>query len=216
MVRVLGRLFLLVLPLLVLSTPVRAADKHDEHGHVHIGGPQTPEDQKLAEDPTEVSLDLATFTFIVFLLVLAILWKFAWGPISAALEKREHSIAEHIAATQRAHEEAKQMLAAYEAKLTGAAGEVRELIEEARRDAEVTKQQILAEAKAGADAERQRALRDIEAATDSALKSLAERSATLAVELAGKIVQSKLSSDEHNRLIQDALARFPKAEPARN
>jgi F-type H+-transporting ATPase subunit b len=198
----------------MLASPARAADDHGDHAH--IGGPQTPADAALAADPTEISLDLATFTFVVFLLLLAILWKFAWGPISAALEKREHSIAEHIAATQRAYDEAKQTLAAHEAKLAGAAAEVRELIEEARRDAEVTKQQILAEAKSGADAERQRALRDIEAATDSALKSLAERSATLAVELAGKIVQSKLSADEHSRLIQDALARFPKAEPARN
>jgi F-type H+-transporting ATPase subunit b len=200
-----------------LTAPaLAAAEAEAEHGHTHIGGPQTPGQQRAAEDPTEVSLDLATFTFVVFLLVLAILWKFAWGPISEALERREHSIAEHIAAAERSHEEAKQLLAQHEAKLAGAAAEVRELIEEARRDAEVTRQQILAEAKAGADAERQRAVRDIESATDSALKSLAERSATLAVELAGKIVQTKLSSDEHNRLIQEALAKFPQGEPARN
>jgi F-type H+-transporting ATPase subunit b len=193
-----------------------AAEAEGDHAHSHIGGPQTPELQKKAEDPTEVSLDLATFTFVVFLLVLAILWKFAWGPISEALERREHTIAEHIAAAERSHEEAKQLLAQHEAKLTAAAAEVRELIEEGRRDAEVSKQQILAEAKAGADAERQRAVRDIESATDSALKSLAERSATLAVELAGKIVQTKLSADEHSRLIQEALAKFPQGEPARN
>ena len=40
--------------------------------------------------------------------------------------------------------------------------------------------------------ERQRAVQQIESATLAALKELAERSATLAVELAGKIVGARL------------------------
>ena len=89
-------------------------------------------------------------------------------------------------------------------------------MEEARRDAEHTKQAILAEAKAGAEAERNRALQDIETATDQALKSLAERSAELAVELAGKILQSKLSAADHARLIQEAMAKFPQSTASSN
>ena len=45
----------------------------------------------LAFDP-----DLAICTAIVFVALLAILWKFAWGPISAGLDKREQSIAGNI------------------------------------------------------------------------------------------------------------------------
>ena len=71
-------------------------------------------------------------------------------------------------------------------------------------------------AKAGADAERVRALRDIESAADAAVKSLAERSTELAVELAGKIVQSKLTKDDHARLIEEAMAKFPTATPSTN
>ena len=168
------------------------------------------------QKPEEWKSDLAIFTFVVFLLLLAILWRFAWGPIVAGLERREQTIAGHIAAAQRSHEEAKQLLADYERKLAGAADEVRGLMEEARRNAEHTKQEILAEAKASADAERNRALHDIEAATDQALKSLAERSADLAIELAGKIVQSKLSASDHTRLIQEAMARFPQHQPSHN
>ena len=90
------------------------------------------------------------------------------------------------------------------------------MMEEARRDAEHTRQTILAEAKSGADAERARSLRDIESATDAALETLAERSAQLAVELAGKILKFKLSSDDHARLIQEALAKFPAAASSAN
>jgi F-type H+-transporting ATPase subunit b len=90
------------------------------------------------------------------------------------------------------------------------------LLEEARRDAEHTKQSILAEAKAGAEAERARALHDIESATDAALKTLAERSAELAIDLAGKILQTKLTPDDHQRLIQEAMAKFPETTPSAN
>ncbi len=169
-----------------------------------------------ASDPLSVDPDLAVWTFVVFVLLLAILWKFAWGPIVAGLEKREEAIAHNIAEAQRQHDEARQLLADYERKLAGAADQVRALMEQARRDAEHAKASILAEAKSAAEGERLRGLRDIEAATDAALQSLAERSAQLAVELAGKIVHSSLNAKDHARLIQEAVARFPAAAASKN
>jgi F-type H+-transporting ATPase subunit b len=191
----------------------RLAMAADEGHHEHIG--HAGMDAKQADNPAEVRSDLALFTFVVFLFLLAILWKFAWGPISAGLDKREQGIANDIEGARLRNEEAKQLLADYEKRLSGAAGEVRDLIEQGRRDAEHVKQQILAEAKTAAEAEKERAVRDIESATDQALKSLAERSANLAVELAGKIVGTKLKAEDHSRLIQEAIAKFP-AESSRN
>lgn len=193
------------------SKTAHAADAHGdahggEHAHDHIGaGNASPDLSK----PEEFKQDLAFFTFVVFLVLLAILWKFAWGPIIEALERREKMVADHIAQAELNHAEAKRLLAEYERKLDAAAGEVRELMEEARRDAEKTKQSILAEAKAGAEAERVRALRDIDSATDAALESLSKRSADLAVDLAGKILQTQLSPADHARLISEAMAKFP-------
>ncbi|MGD9721739.1 MAG: F0F1 ATP synthase subunit B [Pirellulales bacterium] len=177
---------------------------------------EDPNFQSTASDPLSVDPDLALWTLVVFVILLIVLGKFAWGPIIAGLERREKSISDHIADAQRNHEEAKKLLGDYEKKLALAANEVRELLEEARRDAEHTKQSILAEAKAGAEAERNRALHDIDAATEGALKSLAERSAELAIDLAGKILQSKLSPADHERLIQEAMAKFPDSTPSAN
>ena len=162
-----------------------------------------------SSDPLPVDPDLAIWTVVVFVVLLVVLKKFAWGPILRGLETREKNIANHILQAERSHEEAKRLLAEYEQKLAAAAGDVRELLEEARRDAEHTRQSILAEAKTAAEAERARALRDIETATDQAMESLAERSAQLAIDLAGKILQSKLSPADHARLIQEAMAKFP-------
>ena len=40
--------------------------------------------------------DLAVFSAIVFLLLLAVLGKFAWPTITAALDERERKIADNI------------------------------------------------------------------------------------------------------------------------
>jgi F-type H+-transporting ATPase subunit b len=175
-----------------------------------------PDHEGAATDPLSADPDLAIWTVIVFVVLLIVLKKFAWGPILESLDTREKNIANHIAQAERSHEEAKKLLAQYEQKLAAAAGDVREMLDEARRDAEQSRQGILAEAKAGAEAERARALRDIETATDQAMESLARRSAQLAVDLAGKILQSKLSAADHARLIEEAMAKFPASAPSAN
>lgn len=158
--------------------------------------------------PLEFKSDLAIWTAVVFLVLLAVLWKFAWGPIAQGLEKREHQIAEQIAQAERSNQEARNILAQYEQKLEAARDEVRAIVDQGRRDAEQLGREMLEKAKTDAGAERDRALQQIETATSGALKELAERSATLAVELAGKIVGSRLNPQDHSRLVQEAVTKF--------
>ncbi|HWB12554.1 MAG TPA: F0F1 ATP synthase subunit B [Pirellulales bacterium] len=179
------------------------AGEHGAGHGVHFG----QEDVDL--DPSELKGDLAIFTFVVFLLLVAILGKFAWGPISVGLERREHRIADQIAAAERANAEAKQMLVQYEQKLASAQDEVRLIIDEARRDATHTQQEILTQARADAAAEMDRAKREVETAKDQALRELAETSAKLAVDLASKILRAQLDANQHAQLVAEALSRFP-------
>jgi F-type H+-transporting ATPase subunit b len=181
---------------------------HPDVGH---GGEHASEPNPLAVD-----VDLAFWTFIVFLVLLVVLAKFAWKPIIAALEAREHHIAENIEAAKRAQDEAREMLAGYEKKLAGAADQVREMLDEARRDAEVTKGQIVDEAKTAAKAEHERAMRDIRTAADAAVKDLSQRSADLAIELAGKVISAKMTPDERSRLVNDSLSKFAATTPSKN
>ncbi len=176
------------------------------HGSEHGGDP----------NPLAVDLDLAIWTGVVFALLFFVLSKFAWPQISAALEEREKRIEDNIAAAQGKHEEAKLLLAQHEAKLAGAADEVRALLEEARRDAEHTKAQILVEAKQAAEAERDRAVRDIKRAADNELKSLAETSADLAVDLASQVVRQNITADQQAQLVRDALSKLAITEPSEN
>lgn len=174
----------------------------DTHAaHEDIGYVPTP-----STDPAEFRGDLAIWSFAVFVLLAGLLAKFAWKPILEGLDKRERGIADTIAATRAANEEAKSMLASYERRLAEASEEVRSMLDEARRDAEATKQTIVAEARKAADDEQARAKREIGLATDDALSRIAERAGELAVDVAGKFLRDKLSTDDHQRLVRDSVA----------
>jgi F-type H+-transporting ATPase subunit b len=174
------------------------AARHAAEEEAHGAGPNP-----LAVDP-----DLAIWTGVVFLLLFAILSWFAWPQIAAAVDERERRIIENIKAAEAKHEEAKRLLAEHEAKLAAAAGEVRALLEEARRDAEHTKASIVADARKAAEDEKVRALRDIERAKDGAIHELAVASANTAVELAAKVIREKLTPDQNNQLIRDAMSKL--------
>jgi F-type H+-transporting ATPase subunit b len=160
--------------------------------------------------PSALQGDLAIWTAVVFLLLLWILWKFAWRPLAAALDKREHNVAQQIADAEAANQQAKQLLADYDRKLAAAGDEVRAILEQGRRDAEKLGREMLDKAKDEARAEQQRALEQIEAATDAAVSTLADRSAAMAIELAGKIVRAKLNPGDHARLIEEAVGEMVK------
>jgi F-type H+-transporting ATPase subunit b len=158
--------------------------------------------------PSALKLDLALWTAVVFLCVLAVLAKFAWKPISDGLDKREQGVADQIAQAEAANQKAKDILADYERKLAAAHDQVRGIVDQGRRDAEKVGHEMIDKAKEDAKAEFQRAVKQIEAATSAAIKELADQSATMAVELAGKIVNAKLNASDHARLIEQAVAGF--------
>jgi F-type H+-transporting ATPase subunit b len=183
---------------------------HTDHGHGHHAeiGTSAPVGVKQAdfESPAWFQTDLALWSFAVFMLLLGLLSAFAWKPIMQGLEKREQGIADMIASTQAANEDAKRMLASYERRLSEATDEVRGMLEEARRDADATRQTIVAEARKAAEEEQARARHEIGLAKDDALAQIADRAGDLAVEVAGKFLREKLGRDDQARLVRDSVA----------
>jgi len=190
--------------------PVAVAVASDDHGHGHgpeIGhNPPAGTSQKDFESPAWFQTDLAVWSFAVFLALFALLTKFAWKPIMQGLEKREQGIAETIAATQAANDDARRLLASYERRLAEATDEVRGMLEEARRDADATRQTIVAEARKAAEEEKARATHDIKLAKDDALAQIAEKAGQLAVDVAGKFLRDKLGADDQARLVRESVA----------
>jgi F-type H+-transporting ATPase subunit b len=189
-----------------------AADQgHDQgHGdghHVEIGhNPPAGTSTQAFESPAWFQKDLALWSFAVFGILMALLTKFAWKPIMEGLDKREQGIADTIAATQAANEDARRLLASYERRLAEAADEVRGMLDEARRDSDATRQSIVAEARKAAEDEKNRARHEIGLAKDDALSQIAEKAGELAVQVAGKFLSAKLGPDDQARLVRDSVS----------
>ncbi len=180
-------------------------DGHDDHDHHDATDLSHANASKELEAPGSIAADMAIYTLVVFILMVVILRVAAWNPIKKALDDREQGIIDHIADARRSAEKAERLLEEYEVKIAAAAQEANEIVAEGRRDAEATKDRIVEEAREAATAERDRALNDIEIAKNAALQDVAEKSADIAVALAGKIVNKELNASDHQALIKETL-----------
>ncbi len=192
------------------------ADSHAAGGHDNAGGHHDDTDlshgnaSAKLHDPSDFRFDMSIYSFIVFLILLAVLYKFAWGPIALALERRENTIARQIEEAQLASRKGEDLLRQYEAKLAAATDEARQIVAGARKDAEMAKDKIVAEARDAAQRERDRAVSDITVAKNQALDQIAQKSVQTAVSLASNILRREVKPQEHEAIIGEAINQFSK------
>jgi F-type H+-transporting ATPase subunit b len=147
----------------------------------------------------------AIWTVLIFVLVLVVLGKYAWGPLLTGLQQREAFIREALETARRDREQAEQRLREYEEKLAASRAEATAIIEEGRRDAEAVKRRIEEQAKQESDKMIERARREIAAATAEAARQLYAQAARLATELAARVIGRELDPKDHERLIAESI-----------
>jgi F-type H+-transporting ATPase subunit b len=195
---------------------------HTDAGHTDAGHADGDHgDEHVDLDPTHANMrdetykvvdfrtDMAFFSAIVFLVLLATLTTVAWKPIMQGLEKRERGIASNIANAQKASEDAMAKLAEYESKLASANQEAQQILADARKDAEATGQRLIATAQEEAVRQRERAVAEIDSAKRVALNELAEKSTDVAMTLAQRVVGREVNASDHQNLIQEMLTQLP-------
>ena len=160
-------------------------------------------------NPLEIKPSLAVWTLVVFLLLLYVLGRFAWKPLLAALHNREQHLEHVLLETERARNESEANLAEHRKLMARAADEVRGILEKARKEAEATGEQLIKQAQGEAELAKQRAQRDIASARDQALAEIWEKTADMAVSVAGKVLSKELSDTEHRRLLEAAINELP-------
>jgi len=154
---------------------------------------------------------VALWTLVIFLLVVWVLGKFAWGPVLGALQGREEFIRQSLVDAKRERQEAEAHLKEVEERLTQARSEASEIVDQGHRAATQLKTEIEEKARQGADALVTRARHEIDLAREAAVKDLYSKGSDLVIELAERVVRRELSSADHERLIAEAvdeLGRF--------
>ena len=147
----------------------------------------------------------AVWTLVIFLLLLFLLGKFAWGPLLSGLQQREEFIRRSLKEAKDDREAAEARLAEYEAKLADAGAQAAAIVDEGKRNAEQARASIEEKARDEADKMVERARREIDLAKQTAIKDLYATSSGLATEIASRILQRELNAADHERLISDSI-----------
>jgi F-type H+-transporting ATPase subunit b len=179
-----------------------APGTHGEGGH----GEGEPKANLLR--PANESLITAITTLIVFLILVAVLGKFAWGPIAGGLKAREDKIRKDIADAEAARAKAEATLREYNTKLAAAESQIREMLSKATADAEKIATNIRARAQVESEEIKERANKDIESARDQAIGQIHNEAVNLATNIAEKILHRNLNPDDQRDLLARSLEQL--------
>lgn len=171
----------------------------NQETHQTVEVPSSDESGVMAISPMMMGL-----TWVTFILVTIILYKVAWKPILATLERREESIRKAQENAEKIREELQKMEENRKATVAEAENQAREIIAAARRAAEEAGRVIEEKSRREAQILVENAERDIGKARDKAVATLRKESADLSIALAGKLIGANLD-DEKNRSMVDKL-----------
>jgi F-type H+-transporting ATPase subunit b len=181
-----------------------------EPGHSPAAAPAGHAAESEAKsNPMEIQPALAVWTVVVFLGLLWVLKRFAWGPLSQALHQREEHLEHCLLQTEKARNESEQLLAEHRRLMAQADERVRSLLDKAQKDAQASADEIVKAAQTEAEAARDRAQRDIATARDQALAEIWSQTANVAVSVAGRVLSKELDENEHRRLLDQAIKELP-------
>ncbi len=156
------------------------------------------------------NVGLVIWLALVFLLLLGILKRYAWGPITSALEDRERNIDESIQRAEKALVEARQLQADNERARREAEHEAQRLLRAAREQADHLRNEEVHKTREQIQHLRDQAQAEIEREKDSALDALRAEVADLAIQAAEIILQENLDAPRQRRLVANFIDELPK------
>jgi F-type H+-transporting ATPase subunit b len=148
---------------------------------------------------------LFIWTIITFLVLLALLAKFAWRPLLEALDTRQNAIRKSLDDAQQARQELERLNAESAQIIARSRQEADAIITQSRADGDRLREEIRQKARAEADVIVKNAERQIQLETSRALQQIRHEAVELSVMIASKIIQRNLTREDNERLIDEAL-----------
>ncbi|MBS4190090.1 F0F1 ATP synthase subunit B [Bacillus sp. FJAT-49705] len=145
------------------------------------------------------------YQLIAFIILLLLLKKFAWGPLMGVMKQREDHIAGEIEAAEQSREEAKKVLEEQRSLLKEARTEAQGLIEGAKKQGDVQREEIIVAARAESERLKESAKLEIEQQKEKAVAAIREQVASLSVLIASKVIEKELSTEDQEKLINEYI-----------
>ncbi len=151
------------------------------------------------------------WTIVTFLIVLLILKVKAWGPLVAALENREKQVENSLKAAEKAIEEAEKVSSDYEQSIKDAQVKSQKIISDSKVAAEKVKAEIEKTAAEKAESMLENAKIQITTEKENAIKDIRDIAIDLSIDIAAKVIEKNIDSEENRRLVEEAMNNIGKS-----
>ena len=162
-----------------------------------------------AEEGEPVGLTINLFWVLVsainFLILLAIVWTFAFKPLAKMLDDRKAAIEQGLKDAEQARRDRESAEAERVAALAEARREANDILARAQKVAQESRDADIAATREELERMRVRATAEIEAEKTRAIADLRGEVADLALLAAGRVVGETMSDDRQRRLVQEFL-----------
>jgi len=153
----------------------------------------------------DINTGLSVWTLIVFVILLLILRKYAWGPIVDAVDSREKGIQAAIDGAAELNAEAAKLLEEHREQMADARRQASEILAEAKVASERVRKELEEKARTEAQGIVERALAEIERERDGALETLRRESVDLALAAASQLMQESFDQETDRQLVERYL-----------
>jgi F-type H+-transporting ATPase subunit b len=157
---------------------------------------------------------LYIWTIATFLVLLALLAKFAWRPLLEALEQRQESIRKSLDDARQAKQELERLQAESQRILAQARSEADAIVARTRDDAARLREELRHKAQQEASGIIRNAEQQIELETARALQQIRHEAVDLSIAIASKLLQRNVSREDNERLIDDTFKQLETTRPS--
>ena len=140
-----------------------------------------------------------------FIILLGILFLFAYKPVLKALDARSERIRESLEAADRARDEAATSRAAIEEQVNEARRQGQQMLDQAREAADRFREEEMARARQEAQNFADRARSDIQRERDAAVAEVRANFGDLAITAAERVIRRSLDRQAHQELVAQVL-----------
>ncbi len=146
------------------------------------------------------------WTLIIFVLLIGVLSRYAFKPLTAAVASRERALQEAIDAAKRDRDAAAALLAQQQAHLDASRAEAQKYIVEGRAMAEKMRADLLDQTRVEQQQILDRARAEIQAERDKAILQLRHEAVDLAIKGASKVIEKNLDDASNRAIVEKFLS----------
>ncbi len=142
---------------------------------------------------------------LTFIVLLALLKKFAWGPLKDVMDKRERDINRDIDDAEQAKLNAQKLEEENKQKLKETQEEVQKILEDAKVQARQQQEQIIHEANVRANGMIETAQSETNSQKERAIADINNQVSELSVLIASKVLRKEISEQDQKALVDKYL-----------